>query len=128
MAQLATRLTGVGIPCDTVQVNRILTEDEGLQTHGISTDDEIANGILCQEEEEEEIEETDIDPVPTKPTHREFLAALEHLKVLQLYASFDDAPEMDDVNELSLKLQTICIRHEPKKRQTTLHQFFTPRE
>ena len=62
LAQLATRLTGVGIPCDTVEVNRILTEDEGLQTHGISTDDEIANGILCQEDEEE-IEETDIDPV-----------------------------------------------------------------
>ena len=84
----------------------MLTEDEGLQTHGISTEDEIANAILCQEEEED-IEDTDSDPAPSKPTHSEFLEALESLKVLQLYASFDDAPEMDDVSELSLKLQTM---------------------
>ena len=126
LTQLATRLTSVGIPCDTAEVNRILTEEEGLQTHGISTDDEIANAVLPQEEEE--IEQTEVDPVPTKPSHREFLAAMEHLKVLQVYASFDDAPEMDDLSELLLKVQTMCIRHEPKKRQTTLHQFFAPRE
>ena len=126
LAQLASRLTNAGIPCDTAEVNRILTEDEGLQTHGISTEDEIANAILCQEEED--IEDTDSDPAPSKPTHSEFLEALESLKVLQLYASFDDAPEMDEVSDLLLKVQTMCIRHEPKKRQTTLHQYFVPRE
>ena len=65
LAQLATRLTGVGIPCDTAEVNRILTEDEGLQTHGISTEDEIADAILCQEEED--IEDTYSDSVPLTP-------------------------------------------------------------
>ena len=81
LAQLATRLTDVGIPCDSADANRILTEDEGLQTHGISDTDEIVNDILYQDEGEEDIEDTESDPVPPKPTYREFSAALESLKV-----------------------------------------------
>ena len=128
LAQLATRLTDVGIPCDTTDVNRILTEDEGLQTHGISTTDDIVNNVLYQDEGDEDIEETDSDPIPPKPTHREFLAALESLKVLNLYASYEDGQEMDEIRAMSLKIQSYATRHEPKKIQTTLHQFFAPRE
>ena len=131
LAQLATRLTRAGIPCDAADANRILTEEEGLQTHGISTEDEITNGVLGIEmsgDSSDNDDDVHCEAPVNRPTHHEFIAALEYLKVLNLYASFEDGPEMEELQKLSMKMQSIGIRHEPKKKQTTLHQFFAPRE
>ena len=35
-----------------------------------------------------------------RPTHHDFKAALESLKVLNLYASFEDKPEMEKLQKL----------------------------
>ena len=63
-----------------------------------------------------------------RPTHHDFKAALESLKVLNLYASFEDGPEMEELQKLSTKMQFIGISYEPKKKETTLHHFFLHQE
>ena len=73
-------------------------------------------------------DDVDCESPVNRPTHHDFIAALESLKVLNLYASFEDGPEMEELQKLSMKMQSIGIRHEPKKKQTTLHHFFAPRE
>ncbi|CAL4069779.1 unnamed protein product, partial [Meganyctiphanes norvegica] len=119
LAQLAARLTCVGIPCDTADADRILTEDDGLQTHAIS-EEEIDNELLTPVGEDEVPEPEDAsESLPIKPSHKEFLAALEAIKLVQLYASFEDGPEMDELHTLSFRMQSIGIRHMPKKKQTT---------
>ena len=47
--------------------------------------------------------------VPGKQSHKEFLATLESLKVIQQYASFSEGEVMDDIYNLSLKMHGIGI-------------------
>ena len=74
--------------------------------------------------------DVDCESPVNRPTHHDFIAALESLKVLNLYASFEDGPRDGRTTKaiLSIKMLSIGIRHEPKKKQTTLHQFFLHQE
>ena len=128
LAQLAQRLTNAGIPCDAAAAREALTEDEGLQTSAVRSTEEIVGEILNPQEDgasDSEEDESSTEPLPVKPTHKEFTQALEALKVIRDYASFNEGDDVDEIYNLSLKLQSLGVRHEPKKRQTTLHNFFS---
>ena len=63
-----------------------------------------------------------------KPSHKEFLEALEALKVIRLYASFSEGEDMADIYAQSLKMHAKGIRHVPPKRQTNLYEFFNKKD
>ena len=125
---MAQRLTNAGLPCDTAAAREALTEDEGLQTSAVRSTEEIVSEVLNPQSDEEsdsgEEDDSSTDP-PVKPTHKEFAQALDALNVIRSYASFTEGEDVDEIYNLSLRLHALGIRHEPKKRQTTLHHFFS---
>ena len=130
LAQLSQRLTNAGIPCDAAAAREALTEDEGLQTSAVRSTEEIVGDVLNPQadegsDSEEEGDDSSTDPLPVRPTYREFMQAIDALKVIRNYASFNEGQDVDEMYDLSLKLHSLGIRHEPKKRQTTLHNFFS---
>ncbi|CAL4102530.1 unnamed protein product, partial [Meganyctiphanes norvegica] len=127
LVQLAARLTDAGMPCDIGATKEALTEVEDFQTCDISSPEKIAREVLSfQEDDASDSEESEgiLEPIPARPTHHEFLEALESLKVVRLYASFGEGKDMEELYALSLQMQAIGIKHEPKKKQTSIKQFF----
>ena len=55
LVQLAARLQVAGMPCSIEDANRILTEEEGLQTHGLMSDQDIVDEVLGTNAEEDGI-------------------------------------------------------------------------
>ena len=121
----AARANCVFIPWDTDDADIILTEVEVFQTHAIY-EDEIANEFLAPVGEEGVSDAS--ESIPINPSHQEFLATLESRKMVRLNASFEYGPEMDELHTLSFRMQSNGIRHVLKKKQTTSHQLFAPRE
>ena len=55
LVQLAARLQAAGMACSIEDANRILTEEEGLQTHGLMSDQDIVDEVLGTHAEEDRI-------------------------------------------------------------------------
>ena len=129
LSQLAERLSSAGIACDTEGARLALTEDEDLQTSAVRSNEEIAREVLTSDQEsdhESDTDEPDDSPGPVpKPTHKEFLEALEHLKVIQTYASYSSGPVMEELYNLSSKMHSMGVHYEPPKQQTTLDKYFS---
>ena len=117
MAQLSERLSAAGVECDTEGARVALTEDEDLQTSAVRSNEEIAREVLNSESEQEsETEEPDDSPEPMpNPTHKEFLEALENLKVIQTYASYRSGSVIEELFNLSSKNHSIGVHYNPPR-------------
>ena len=122
----AGHLTEVGRPFTVESLDHALTEDENLQTTGMSTLDDIVREIegdpsSCEDGPEEE---ADQDP-PVAPPLSEFMKCLE---VVERYMSFQFGSEEENHHLRILQLQAWAIRKQPSKTQTTLDKFFAPKK
>ena len=99
--QLVARLQAAGMPCSIEDANRILTEDEGLQTHGLMSDQDIVDEVLGTNTEEDGItsyqEMIDIpEVVHARPTHSQYMEALNTIRwprledCTQIISSFEN--------------------------------------
>ena len=82
LAQLSQHLTNVGIPYDAATARKALTEDEGMQMSAVSSTEEIFDDILDPQadegsDSEEDDDDSNTDPLPVRPTHKEFTRTLE---------------------------------------------------
>ena len=127
----AGQLTEIGRPFTVDSLDHVLTEDEGLETTGIATVDDIvqdiqALDIISSDDVTDDVtdDEADHDP-PTRPPHTEFMKCLE---VVARYWSFDHGPDGDKYHLYALQTQACALRKQPTRTQTTIDRFFTPQE
>ena len=126
LVQLAARLQAAGMPCSIEDANRILTEDEGLQTHGLMSDQDIIDEVLGTNTEEDGItssqEMIEIpEVVQAKPTYSQYMAAVD---TIRLYCIYSDGPDWETAHRLSLQLKTIGQQNGPIRTQTNMSQYF----
>ena len=123
----AGQLTEVGRPFTVDSLDHVLTEDEGLETTGIATVDDIVSEMQAEDiiaSDDVSDDEAEHEP-PTKPPHSEFMKCLE---VVERYWSFDHGPDGDQFHLLALQMQACAIRKQPNRTQTTLERFFTQQD
>ena len=122
----AGHLTEVGRPFTSESLDHALTEDEHLQTTGMSTLEDIASEVQGDSSVSENgpEEEADQDP-PAIPQHSEFIKCLE---VVERYMSFQHGSDEEKYHLQLLQLQAWAIRKQQSKTQTTLDKFFAPKK
>ena len=110
LVQLAASLQAAGMPCTIEDANRILTEDESLQTHGTTSDQDIIDEVLGLHTIEDEVTPSEqiADVVPSRPSHNQHM---DVVNVIRLFASYGNGPDMERAHKLSLELKTIGIHH-----------------
>ena len=127
--QLAARLQAAGMPCSIEDANRILTEEEGLQTHGLMSDQDIVDEVLGTNAEEDGITSSqdmiDItEVVHARPTHSQYM---ETVNTIRMYSIYGDGPDWETAHKLSILLKTIGQQNELIRKQTTMSQYFSNR-
>ena len=133
LAELAQRLNSAGRVTDigrsfTVEsVDHVLNEDEGLETTGVPTTDDIVSHIqdgnnFAPEDNCED--EPDQEP-PKKYSHNQLMQAMEIVEGFFVYQHGD---EIEKMHHYALQLQAWGIRHQPNSSQTILDQYFVAKK
>ena len=120
----AGRVTEHGRPFTEEALDAVLNEDEGLQTTGLPTDEEIVDRVLGQCNSSPELDSIDEEPeqeAPKRISHKQLMEAINVVEGFFVYQHGKDAEEM---HLSALKMQAWAIRHPPKSSQTSLDQFF----
>ena len=118
----------IGRPFTVDSLEHVLTVDEGLQTTGQLTDNEIVQDVL----EPHVSDDTDMDAVSdeeietvasTKPSTQEFQQFLEGA---ERFLSYEHSPESEIMYFQILQMQAWAIRRQPSRTQTRIDNFFKP--
>ena len=106
-------------------VQLALTEDEQVEAWGFLTDEEIINEVREEHRvtpvEESSDEDEPSPPLCPKPSFAEFRKSID---VAELYLSYEDGPNSDEMYSLIQRIQTMVLANPPKQKQTNIKDYF----
>ena len=127
LSELVIRLSEAGQPHTEADVELALTKDKQVESWGFLTDEKIINEVKeehCVTPEEERSDEDEPSPqlCPTPP----FAEFRKSIDVTELYLSYEDGPNSDEMYSLIQRIQTIVLANPPKQKQINIKDYFKP--